>query len=280
MKKLLALALVLILSLALFACNGSNGGNNDGDSDALIPVKVGASPTPHAELLNLVVDDMAALGYDLQIYEYTDYIQPNVAVSDGSLDANFFQHLPYLESYNADNGTDLVPAGAVHFEPLGIFPGKDKSVTIETLPDGAKVSLPNDPSNEARALLLLEQVGLIKLAPGAGLNATALDIVSNPKNLEIIEIEAAQLVNTLPDVDIAVINGNYAIQGDLSVATDAIAVEDKDSTVADQYANYIVVAAGHENDPGIQALVSCLQSEKVRQYIESTFSDGSVVPKF
>lgn len=278
MKKLIALALVLLLSLAFIGCNTPD--ETDPGQTELTVVKVGASPTPHAELLALVVDDMAALGYDLQVYEYTDYVQPNVAVADGSLDANFFQHLPYLESYNEDNGTDLVPAGAVHYEPYGIYPGKDKDVTIDTLPDGAVVSVPNDPSNEARALLLLEQEGLITLAEGVGLKATILDIVDNPKNLKFQEIEAAQLVNTLPDVDIAVINGNYAIQGGLSVASDAIAFEDKDSTAADQYANYIVVNTGHQNDPGILALVQCMQSDEVKQYIETTFSDGSVVAKF
>lgn len=281
MKKLIALALILTLSLGLIACGGNPDTPEDSDPPAeLIPVKVGASPTPHAELLALIVDDMEALGYDLQIHEYTDYVLPNVALSDGSLDANYFQHINYLNFYNEENGTDLAPVAAIHYEPFGIYPGKDKDVTIETLPDGAKVSVPNDTSNEARALLLLEAAGLITLDADAGLNATIHSIIDNPKKLEIIEIEAAQLVNSLPDVDIAVINGNYAIQGGLSVAADAIAFEDKDAKALEEYANYVVVAAGKENDPGIKALVSCLQSDKVKQYIETTYSDGSVIAKF
>lgn len=282
MKKLLALVLVLALSLTFFACNNGNKDdeNGKGNDDELTVVKVGASPTPHADILAQVVDDMKERGYDLQIVEYTDYIQPNVAVSDGSLDANFFQHINYLNDYNAKNGTDLVAVAAIHYEPFGIYPGKDKDVTIETLPDGAIVSVPNDPSNEARALLLLEAVGLITLQEGVGLEATVLDIVDNPKNLQIKEVEAAQLIPSLPDVDIAIINGNYALQGGLSVADDAIAFEDKDATALEEYANYLVVNAGKENDPAILALVECLQSEKVRAYIESTYADGSVVPKF
>lgn len=276
MKKIAAIALCLLLACSLFACKTES---NDPATE-LVVVKVGASPTPHAELLNLVVEDMAALGYKLEVIEFTDYVQPNIAVSDGSLDANFFQHLPYLDSYNAENGTTLVAVAPIHYEPYGVYAGKDKSVTLETLADGATVAVPNDPSNEARALLLLESLGLIKLEEGAGLEATILDIVENPKNLEFVEIEPAQLVISLPDVDIAVINGNYAIAGGLSVADDAIAVEDKDSSAAQQYANYLVVNAGHETDPGILALIQCMQSDKVRSYIETTYSNGAVIAQF
>lgn len=238
-------------------------------------LKVGASPTPHAEILKQVVDVLKEQGIDLQIIEFTDYVQPNLALQDGSLDANFFQHLPYLESFNAEKGTTLVSIGAIHYEPFGLYPGKTK--TIAELKDGASISVPNDTSNEARALLLLEAQGLIKLKEGAGITATKLDIVENPKNIDIKELEAAQLVHSLPDVDMAVINGNFAIQGGLTVEKDAIAKEDKASIAATTYANIIAVRAGDEARPELVALVEALKSDAVKAYIDTTYA-GAVVP--
>ena len=239
-------------------------------------LKVGASITPHAEILAQVKDTLAQEGYDLQVVEYNDYVLPNTALEDDELDANFFQHQPYLDDFNAENGTHLVSVAAVHFEPFGLYVGKTDS--IANLKDGAIVAVPNDTTNEARALLLLEAQGLIKLKEGAGLTATVLDIEENPLNLEIKEIEAAQLVRSLPDVDIAAINGNYAAEGGLNVA-DAIAVEASDSLAADTYANVIVVKEGNENSEKTQALVGAVLSDDVKSYIEETYGNA-VIPVF
>lgn len=248
----------------------------DAASGELEVIKVGASITPHAEILAQVKDTLAAEGYDLQVVEYNDYVLPNTALEDGELDANFFQHQPYLDDFNAENGTHLVSVAAVHFEPFGLYAGKTDS--IANLKDGAIVAVPNDTTNEARALLLLEAQGLIKLKEGAGLTATVLDIEENPLNLEIKEIEAAQLVRSLPDVDIAAINGNYAAEGGLNVA-DAIAVEASDSLAADTYANVIVVKEGNENSEKTQALVDAVLSDGVKSYIEETYGNA-VIPVF
>ena len=248
----------------------------DAASGELEVLKVGASITPHAEILAQVKDTLAAEGYDLQVVEYNDYVLPNTALEDGELDANFFQHQPYLDDFNAENGTHLVSVAAVHFEPFGLYAGKTDS--IANLKDGATVAVPNDTTNEARALLLLEAQGLIKLKEGAGLTATVLDIEENPLNLEIKEIEAAQLVRSLPDVDIAAINGNYAAEGGLNVA-DAIAVEASDSLAADTYANVIVVKEGNENSEKTQALVGAVLSDGVKSYIEETYGNA-VIPVF
>ena len=248
----------------------------DAATGELEVLKVGASITPHAEILAQVKDTLAAEGYDLQVVEYNDYVLPNTALEDGELDANFFQHQPYLDDFNAENGTHLVSVAAVHFEPFGLYAGKTDS--IANLKDGATVAVPNDTTNEARALLLLEAQGLIKLKEGAGLTATVLDIEENPLNLEIKEIEAAQLVRSLPDVDIAAINGNYAAEGGLNVA-DAIAVEASDSLAADTYANVIVVKEGNENSEKTQALVGAVLSDGVKSYIEETYGNA-VIPVF
>ncbi|MBO5452031.1 MAG: MetQ/NlpA family ABC transporter substrate-binding protein [Lachnospiraceae bacterium] len=248
----------------------------DAATGELEVLKVGASITPHAEILAQVKDTLAAEGYDLQVVEYNDYVLPNTALEDGELDANFFQHQPYLDDFNAENGTHLVSVAAVHFEPFGLYAGKTDS--IANLKDGAVVAVPNDTTNEARALLLLEAQGLIKLKEGAGLTATVLDIEENPLNLEIKEIEAAQLVRSLPDVDIAAINGNYAAEGGLNVA-DAIAVEASDSLAADTYANVIVVKEGNENSEKTQALVNAVLSDGVKSYIEETYGNA-VIPVF
>lgn len=239
-------------------------------------IKVGASITPHAEILEQVKDVMAEQGYDLQIVEYNDYILPNTALESGDLDANFFQHQPYLDDFNAENDTHLVSVAAVHFEPFGLYAGKTGS--LDDLTEGATVAVPNDTTNEARALLLLEAQGLIKLKEGAGLTATVLDVEENPLNLEIKEIEAAQIVRSLQDVDIAAINGNYAAEGGLDVA-DAIAVEASDSLAADTYGNVIVVKAGNEDSAKTKALVDAVLSDEVRSYIEKTYGNA-VIPVF
>ena len=246
------------------------------DTQELETIKVGASITPHAEILAQVKDNLAEEGYDLEIVEYNDYVLPNTALEDGELDANFFQHQPYLDDFNAENGTHLVSVAAVHFEPFGLYAGKTSS--LDELKEGASVAVPNDTTNEARALLLLEAQGLIKLKEDAGLSATVLDIVENPLNLEIKEIEAAQLVRSLPDVDIAAINGNYAAEGGLNVA-DAIAVEASDSLAADTYANVIAVKEGNEDSAKTKALVDAVLSDDVKTYINDTYGNA-VIPVF
>ena len=270
MKKALALVLAALVALALFA--GCSKSKTDPHT-----IVVGASVTPHAEIIEQVRDLLKAKGFELEIVEFTDYVMPNTALEDGDLDANFFQHKPYLDDFNANNGTHIVSVAAIHYEPFGIYPGKTAS--LEELADGAQIAIPNDGTNEARALLLLEAQGLIKLKEDAGMTATKIDIVENPKNLDIIEIEAAQLPRSLQDVDLAVINGNYAIQGGLSVGKDAIAAEDKDYLAAETYANIIAVKEGNENTEKTKALIEVLQSETVRSFIEATY-DGAVIPKF
>lgn len=239
-------------------------------------IKVGASPAPHAEILEAAAKVLEEKGYKLNIVEYTDYVQPNLALDAGDLDANYFQHYPYLEQFNQENKTKLVSAGAIHYEPFGIYAGKTAS--LDSLADGAKVAVPNDTSNEARALLLLEAQGLIKLKEGAGLNATKTDIVENTKNLDILEIEAAQIPRSLQDVDIAVVNGNYAIEAGLKVS-DALATEDSASIAATTYGNVVAVQEGKEKDEATLALIDALTSDEVKAYIESTY-EGAVVPLF
>ena len=245
-------------------------------SRELQKIVVGASPAPHAEILKAANDVLKEKGYELEIKEYVDYIQPNLALESGDLDANYFQHLPYLESFNKENGTNLVSAGAIHYEPFGVYAGKTTS--LDELQDGATIAVPNDTTNEARALLLLEAQGLIKLKEDAGLTATKNDIVENPKNLQLYEVEAAQLPRVIGDVDVAVINGNYAIEAGYKVS-DALAVEASDSLAATTYGNVVAVRAGEENDPAIQALIEALTRDEVKAFIESTY-DGAVVPLF
>ena len=291
MKKLLALTLALVLCLGLAACGGTGTGtdtNADTSSDTdtngdaaangeTITLTVGATPNPHAEILAQVKDDLAAEGIDLVVKEYSDYVVPNTAVEEGDLDANYFQHTPYMEKFNEENGTHLVSVGKIHYEPMGIYPGLTK--TLEELPDGATIAVPNDATNEARALQLLAAQGLIELKEDAGLNATPNDITSNPKNLQFKELEAAMLPQTASEVDLSVINSNFAMEGGMNPATDALASEDADSEAAQTFANIIAVKEGHENDPAIQALVKALQSDKVKEYIEKTYS-GAVVAVF
>ena len=285
MKKKCTLILSLLLVLALLCACGdaaeTGKTENTGSAESAQPVKirVAASPTPHAEILAVAAEILAQEGYELEIVEYDDYVQPNLVVDSGELDANYFQHSPYLESFNAENGTQIVSVGLIHYEPFGIYAGKTAS--LEELPDGAEIIIPNDGSNETRALLLLQQEGLITLADGidASSNATVYDIAENPKNLVITEMDAAQLARSLPDVDLAVINGNFALAAGLNAAEDALAVEDASGDAAQTYANLLGVKAGRENDPAIQALLRALQSDQVRDFINENFG-GAVVPIF
>ena len=238
---------------------------------------VGASPAPHAEILEAAREELAKKGYNLKIVEYTDYVQPNLALEAGDLDANYFQHKPYLDDFNKQKKTHLVSAGTIHYEPFGIFPGKTK--TLKALKNGATVAVPNDTTNEARALLLLQDQGLIKLKDGAGLTATKKDIVENKKDLAIKEIEAAQIPRSLKDVDIAVVNGNYALEAGLKVNKDALATEDADSIGAKTYGNVVAVKKGNEKTDATKALIKALKSDTVKKYINDKY-DGAVVPLF
>ena len=273
MKKTLSLILALVLVVALLAGCGS------GKKAEATKIRVAASPTPHAEILAVAKELLAKDGIELEIVEYTDYVQPNLVVESGELDANYFQHTPYLNTFNAENGTHIVSAGLVHYEPFGIYAGKTAS--LDALPDGAEIIIPNDGSNETRALLLLQQEGLITLADGidAASNATIHDIADNPKNLKITELEAAQLTKSLQDVDLAVINGNYALDAGLNAGSDALAIEDASGDAAQYYANLLGVKEGRENDPAIQALIKALQSPEVKDFINEHY-EGAVVPIF
>ena len=273
MKKFFAILLTGVLTLGLAACGGSEAPAEDTSADA-ITLKIGASPTPHAEILAAAKDELAAKGINLEIVEFTDYVQPNLATESGDLDANYFQHQPYLDSFNAEQGTNLVSIGQVHFEPMAIYAG---TVTdLSAIPEGTKVGIPNDGTNGGRALLLLEANGLIKLNPEAGISATKLDIVENPLNLEIIDMEAAQLPLSLGDLGIAVINGNYAMQNGLT-SEDALAIEGADSVAATTYGNVVVVKAGNENAPGLAELMEVLQGPTIAEFINNTYG-GAVAP--
>ena len=301
MKKLISATLAVSLALSLAACGSSASTDSVAASSeaastestaasseaaestaetselAGTTLKVAASPTPHAEILNVAKEVLAEQGIDLEVVEFSDYVQPNLVTESGEVDANYFQHTPYLDSFNEENGTHLVSVGAVHYEPFGIYPGK--SDDLANIAGGATIAVPNDTTNEARALQLLAAQGLITVRDGAGLTATVNDITDNPHNLQIKEIEAAQLPRTVQDVDFAVINGNYAMEAGFSVGKDALATEDASSEAAQTYANVLVVKEGRENDPAIQALYAALTSDKVKDYINSTY-DGAVVPIF
>ena len=238
-----------------------------------IVVKVAASPTPHAEILNAVKDVLAEQGIDLQVTEYGDYVIPNTAVEEGEMDANYFQHVPYLDQFNSENDTHLVSVAGIHIEPMGIYAGK--SASLEEIPDGATIAVPNDVTNEARALLLLQSQGLITLKDPDDLNSTPNDITENPKNLQFKEVEAAMVPNIKDEVDFACINSNYALQADLNPVEDSLAIEASDSP----YVNVLVVKEGNEDAPGIKELIEALQSDTCRKYIEDNF-DGAVVPAF
>ena len=278
MKKKIAALLAGALCLsALAACGGNDAQTNDANASDDKTITVGASPTPHAEILNAAKDVLAEEGWTLNVVEFTDYVQPNTALVDGDLDANYFQHIPYLNNFNKENNADLVSAIEMHYEPFGIYPGKTAS--LDALADGATVAVPNDGSNETRALLLLQDAGLIKLKDGIDptSDATKLDIVENPKNLDIQEIAAEQLPRSLEDVDLAVINGNYALQADLNAKEDSLITENPE--YAKVYVNVVACRSGDENSDKIQALKKALQSDTVKQFIDDTYK-GAVVATF
>lgn len=312
MKKLVSAVLAAALTLSLAACGASDSSSaasastasdsadsaasaasDSADSAALTgdgydaevdytalagtTITVAASPVPHAEILKIAAEILEKAGITLDIIEYSDYVQPNLVTESGEVDANYFQHGPYLENFNVENGTHLVSVAAVHYEPFGLYPGKTAS--LDELADGAKIAVPNDTTNEARALQLLAAQGIITLKDGVGLEATKNDVVENPHSVEIVEMEAAQLPRTLEDVDFAVINGNYAAEAGFSVGQDALAVEDATSEAAQTYANLLVVKEGNEETPAVKALVAALTSEAVRSYIDESY-DGAVVPIF
>lgn len=236
-------------------------------------LSVAATPVPHAELLELVKPELAKEGVELDIKVFTDYVQPNQQVADGNIDVNFFQHQPYLDSFNKEHGTKLVTVGQVHVEPFGAY--SDKIKDIKDLKDGALIALPNDPSNGARALLLLQKEGLIKLKDPSNILATSRDIVENPKNLKFRELEAATLPRILPDVDLALINTNYALEAGLNPLEDALFIEGSDSP----YANIIVTTEDMKDDPGVKKLVAALNSDETRQFIQDKYK-GAIVPAF
>ena len=270
MKKTIAIVLSLVLCLGLLAgCGSADAADKT--------ITIAASPTPPAEILNVVKDVLAGEGWTLEITEYADYVVPNTVVDDGEIDANYFQHTPYLDTFNAENGTELVSVASVHYEPFGIYAGT--ALAIADLVEGDKVAIPNDGSNRARGLLLLEAEGIITLKEGVGVEATALDIVENPLNLEIVEMEAAQIAGVRDSVALAVINGNYALQAGLNAAVDALAIEDPNSVAATTYANILVVKAGNEKTEKTRALINALLSDNVKSFINETYN-GAVVPIF
>ena len=279
-RSVLACAAAIVAAAPLTACGGSGepAGSAAGSAAETQTLTVGASPSPHAVILNdYAAPLLAEQGIELTVEEYTDYIQPNRDTTNGTLDANYFQHINYLNNYNEENGTDLVNAGRIHFEPMAVFPGR--STDIENVAEGATFGVPNDPTNEGRALLLLQELGLITLAEDAGITATPNDIVENPLSLEFSEQEAAALPRTVGDVDFAVINGNYAIDAGLELA-DAVAQEDAESEVIrDEYANVIVTTPELAEDERILALVGVLQTEDFKAYLEETFG-GAAQPAF
>lgn len=288
-QKILALVLALVLSLSLAACAAktetaastetasTETASDETASDAVEnkgTITVAASPTPHAEILAQVAPILAAEGWTLEVKEFQDYVQPNNVVESGEFDANYFQHIPYLENFNEEQGTHLVNAGGIHYEPFGIYPGTKSS--LDDIAEGDTIAVPNDTTNEARALLLQDN-GILKLKDGAGLTATVLDIEENPYNVEILELEAAQVPRVKDEVAYVVLNGNYALDAGFSVAKDALAYEKSDSDAAKTYVNVIAVKEGNENSEKILALVGVLKSDAIRQYINDTY-DGAVVP--
>jgi D-methionine transport system substrate-binding protein len=272
-KKLSILALVLVFAVGILAaCGGSGGGDDSADKT----IKVAASPTPHAEILNSISDALAADGWTLEVVEFEDYVQPNVATTEGDVDANYFQHVPYLTDYNAENGTELVAVGNVHYEAMGVYKGSKDS--FDALADGDKIAVPNDTTNEARALQLLAANGVITLKEGTGLEATKTDIVDNPKNVEIVELEAASIPGALPDLALGVINANYALGAELTT-DDAVAYEAEDSEAAETYVNVIVVNKGNEESEKTKALVKAIQTDAVKSFIADKYN-GAVIAKF
>jgi len=280
-KRVLASILTGVLAFGVFVGCGSTNSENtggtstdEGSGTAMEVIKVAASTTPHAEILEKAKEILAADGWDLQITEFSDYIQPNEVVESGDFDANYFQHIPYLNSFNEEKGTSLVNAGGIHYEPFGIYPGVKSN--LEDLEEGDTIAVPNDTTNEARALLLLQDNGIITLREGAGLEATVNDILENPKNIEIIELEAAQVARVVDEVSFVVLNGNFALQAGFSVKSDAVAYEQADSEAAATYVNVVAVFAGNEESAKTKALVEVLKSQEIQDFINDKY-DGAVV---
>ena len=300
-KRLAAVALAAVVAAGtLTACgsttdgnapaqngNGTETSNETADNAETVPaketekavakgtIKVAASTTPHAEILAQAKSILAEQGWDLQVTEFEDYVQPNMVVDSGDFDANYFQHIPYLDDFNAEHGTKLINAGGIHYEPFGVYPGTESD--LKAVSDGAVIAVPNDPTNEARALLLLQDNGIITLKEGAGLKATVKDIVENPHNVSIKELEAAQVARVKDEVAFVVLNGNYALAAGFSVGKDAIAKESSDSEAAKTYVNVIAVKEGNENSEAIKALVDVLKSDAIKEFINGKY-DGAVVP--
>lgn len=295
-KKLLSLLAVGVLATGVLAGCGSAQEDTAGNASAEVAenteadaaentenpeetektvIKVAASPTPHAEILGQAKAILAEQGYDLQITEFNDYVQPNEVVESGEYDANYFQHIPYLNSFNEEKGTHIVNAGGIHYEPFGIYPGTKSS--LDDLAEGDTIAVPNDTTNEARALLLLQANGIITLKEGAGLEATVNDIAENPKNIKILELEEAQVARVAGENAFVVLNGNYALEAGFSVGQDALAYETADSEAAQTYVNIIGVKEGNENNEAIKALVDVLESDEIKAYINETY-DGAVIP--
>lgn len=279
MKKLLAFVLAGVLALGVLAgCGSKNddakkeeGGSTSDDK----VIKVAASATPHAEILEQAKAALEEKGYELDVTVFDDYVMPNEVVESEEFDANYFQHIPYLESFNEEKGTHLAIAGKIHYEPFGIYPGTKKS--LDELAEGDTIAVPNDTTNEARALLLLQDNGVITLKEDAGLNATVNDIVENPKNVQIQELEAAQVPRVVDEVAFVVLNGNYALEAGYTVSKDAIAYEKSDSEAAKTYVNVIAVKEGNEEAEKIQALVEVLKSDEITKWIEENY-EGAVIP--
>ncbi len=278
-KKVLASILALTLAAGVLtgcgssASNGANQGDSKGTESKVI--KVAASATPHSEILEQAKTLLKDKGWDLEVTIFDDYVQPNLVVESGDFDANYFQHIPYLDSFNVEQKTHLVNAGGIHYEPFGIYPGAKSD--LKDLADGDVIAVPSDTSNEARALLLLQDNGIITLKDGVGLEATVNDIKENPLNITIKELEAAQVARVREEVAFIVLNGNYALQAGLSVAKDSVAFESADSEAAKTYVNVIAVKEGNENSEGIKALVEVLKSDTIKDYINNTY-DGAVIP--
>lgn len=275
MKKNILLITIglLILSLALVGCSPKETSNNDETKGDEVVIKVGATPVPHSEILNIIKPKLKEKGIELEIIEFTDYVQPNLALDAKEIDANFFQHEPYMESFASERNIELFSAAKIHIEPLGLYSKKIES--IDDLKDGAVISIPNDPTNEGRALILLESKGYIKLKEDAGLEATDADIDSNPKNLVFKPIDAAQLPRTLKDVDAAIINTNYALEAGLNPSTDPLIIEGSESP----YANILTIRPEDKDNENIKALIEALQSVEVKEFIEEQYK-GAIVPAF
>ena len=273
-KKILALALAGVLVVgALTGCGSSKSESSDKKTDDK-KITVAASATPHAEILEEAKTLLKDKGYELEVKVFDDYVQPNNVVESGEFDANYFQHVPYLEQFNEEKGTHLVVAGKIHYEPFGIYPGTKKD--LKDIAKGDKIAVPNDTTNEARALLLLQDNGIIKLKDGAGIKATVNDIEENPNNIEIVELEAAQVPRVVNEVAYAVLNGNYALEANYTVKKDALAYEKADSEAAKTYVNVIAVKEGNENSEKIKALVDVLKSDSIKKFINEKY-DGAVI---